>query len=90
MGLNAVRNVGSNHEAGGGDGGVRDDDFVKFCGQGVVQYPPHTGVLTAILPAGVSGRGMGGPIIFFLFSVVVVVLLLLDGLIGVGSTVYGV
>ena len=48
VGLNAVRDVGSNHEAGGGDGGVRDDDFVKICGQGVVQYPPHAGVLTAI------------------------------------------
>ena len=36
VGLNAIRNVGSDHEAGGGDGGVRDDDLVKVCGQGVV------------------------------------------------------
>ena len=48
VGLNAVRYVGSDHEAGGGDGGVWDDNFVKVCRQGVVQYPPHAGVLTTI------------------------------------------
>ena len=48
VGLKAVRDVGSDHKAGGGDGGVRDDDFVELCAERVVQYPPHAGVLTAI------------------------------------------